>query len=117
MGKDLSFWKYQDGVYHDNQEVYKKLSDGDFVEGLATLPVSKIINDISANFTDWDKKSDCDFESGNAAFQIFTTEQFVRIDCYGVSDDDMNKIIDILFKYDCPLYDSQISMRFDGRGN
>ena len=27
MARDLSFWKYADGVYLDNQDVYKKLSE------------------------------------------------------------------------------------------
>ena len=116
MGRDLSFWKYAKGFYLDNQDVYKKLSEGAFVEGLEALPISKILNDITTAFRDWKKESDVDFQGKCGAFQIFTTEQFVRIDCYSISEDDMNRIVDILFEYDCPLYDSQISERFDGCG-
>ena len=42
-----------------------------------------------------------------------TTPQFVRIDCYGMKGEDMNKFIDILDEYGCPLYDSQVGERFD----
>lgn len=111
---DLGFWKYKENIYLDNQDVYKKLSDGNRVDGLEKLPIPRILKDIETAFKDWDKQSERDFENKNSAFQIFTTEQFVRFDCHSMSQDDMNRIIDILFEYDCPLYDPQISERFDG---
>ena len=114
VGMDLSFWKYKEGVYLDNHDVYKKLSDGGYVEGLEKLPISQILKDVEIIFEDWDRQSGSNYRCKNSAFQIYTTEQFVRFDCYSVSQDDMNKIIDILFEYDCPLYDPQISKRFDG---
>ncbi|MFB6366438.1 hypothetical protein ACFCP7_20665 [Paenibacillus elgii] len=77
------------------------------------MPISQIIKDIQEEFRDW-TITNHDFEKdGKGVFQLFTTEQFVRVDCYGVSGDDMNKLIDILLKYDCPLYDPQVSERFD----
>jgi len=115
MGMDLNFWKYKENIYLNNQAVYEKLSAGDSVEGVEKLHISQILKDIEIAFKDWKKLSTCDFEKKKSAFQIFTTEQFVRFDCYNMSHDDMNKIIDILFEHDCPLYDSQISERFDGR--
>ena len=115
MARDLSFWKYTDGVYLDNQDVYKKLSGSVFVDGLESLPIPKILSDIEQAFINWNKESDVDFQKGDSSFQIFMTGQFVRIDCYSMLDDDLNTIIDILYEYDCPLYDSQISARFDSR--
>jgi len=44
-----------------------------------------------------------------------TTSQFIRIDCYDMDKRTMNKFINILDKYDRPIYDHQISTRFDGR--
>ena len=39
MGRQLAFWKYEDGVYLDNKEVYKKsFGDGEEVSGLSELP-------------------------------------------------------------------------------
>ena len=42
-----------------------------------------------------------------------TTSQSVMIDCYGMDGEDMNKFIDILFEYGCPLYDPQVGERYD----
>ena len=52
-------------------------------------------------------------DNGNG-FQLMITDQFVRVDCYGMTEYSMNKVIDILDKYNCPLYDSTIDVRFDG---
>ena len=116
MSMDLSFWKYKENIYLDNQDVYKKLSNGSYIDGLEKLPIPQILKDIEIAFGGWDKQSGYGYESKNGTFQIFTTEQFIRFDCYSVAQDDMNKIIDLLFEYGCPLYDSQISERFDGWG-
>ena len=114
MARDLNFWKYKENIYLDNQEVYEKLSDGDYVEGLETLPIQQILRDIEVTFKDWKKESECNYQGEHGAFQIFTTEQFVRFDCYNMHNDDLNKLIDVLLKYKCPLFDPQISERFDG---
>ena len=113
---DLSFWKYKEGVYLDNQKVYETLSNEKFVEGVEMLLLPQILADIEKLFVDWEKLSDCDYESDNGAFVITTTEQFVRFDCSGMRQEDINKLIDVLDKYGCPLYDPQISVRFDGAG-
>ncbi len=118
MSYDLDFWKYKNGVYLDNQSVYEKCSDGEIVEGLEDLPVESILKDISNEFKEWKSDAgDTDFENvdGNGAFQIYYTRQFVRFDCYGMYDDDLNRLIDVMLKYDCPLYDPQVLQRFDGR--
>ncbi len=47
------------------------------------------------------------------AFQIFTIPQAVRFDCYGMQEADLNSLVDILIEFGCPLYDPQISTRFD----
>ena len=43
------------------------------------------------------------------------TKQFVRVDCYSMTEKNINKIIDVLLKYECPLYDAAIDVRFDGK--
>ena len=47
-------------------------------------------------------------------FQLRTTSQLVQVVCYSMEGEDMNKIIDVMLKYNCPLYDPQVSQRFDG---
>ena len=114
MSYDLNFWKYKKDVYLNNQVVYEKCSEEENVEGLETLPIEDIIADIDKEFADWSIESN-DYKNpkGKGAFQIFTTPQFVRFDCYGMEGEDMNRIIDVMIKYECPLYDPQVSQRYD----
>jgi len=114
VGIDLNFWKYKENTTFDAQDVYKKLSDGAYIDGLVHLPIQKILKDVEIAFKSWIKESEYAYEGEHGAFTIYTTEQFVRFDCYGMRQDDLNRIIDVMYEYGCPLYDSQISVRFDG---
>ncbi|MGB8455898.1 MAG: hypothetical protein WCD89_26735 [Anaerocolumna sp.] len=114
MSYDLGFWNYKNGVYKDNQETYMQLSNKEYVAGIADLPIDEILEHIADEFKDWERCGQYDFESDDrGAFQVMVTKQFVRIDCYGMSKFVMNKFIDILSDYDCPLYDPQVPQRFD----
>ena len=116
MSYDLNFWKYKEGIYLDNHAVYERLSDGEIVDGLEELPIDRIIQRVDSEFAiGWEKRDGLNWESKKGAFQIFTTEQFFRIDCYDMEGDDMNIFIDIANEYDCPLYDPQVGKRYDGR--
>lgn len=117
MSYDLNFWQYQDGVYLDHQSVYERASNEEIVEGLADLPIDQIIKDIAQAFIDWKKIEEFTWEhpTGVGAFQIMTTPQFVRIDCYRMDGEDMNRFIDVMLNHDCPLYDPQVSQRYDGQ--
>ncbi len=116
MGYSLAFWKYEDGVYLDNQSVYENtIAEEQLIEGLQTLPVNEIREKFKADFSDWDWLDEDNFEhESRGAVQIYITEQAVQLDCYSVSQDDMNKLIDVMLAFDCPLYDPQIAIRFDG---
>ena len=76
---------------------------------------TKYFNVDKDSFSDWNiQGGGKDFEKeGHGAFQIFTTSQIVRFDCYGMQEADMNALTDILLDFGCPLYDPQISTRFD----
>ena len=51
MGRQLVFWKYVDGVYLDNREVYmQSCAEGKPVTGLAELPVSEILAKVKKTF-------------------------------------------------------------------
>ncbi len=115
MSYGLSFWKYKSGVTLNHQEVCEKLSDGDFVEGLEDLPISIITEQIELAFSQYFEKLDeFTWESDNGGFQMYVTPQFLHFDCYQMTGDDMNKIIDIANKYGCPLFDPQEGRRYDG---
>lgn len=117
MSRDFDFWKYQKGIYLDTQSIYEQLCDGEYVEGLEELPIDEIIEKISQQFKDWSRLDKINWESEDkGSFQIFTTSQFVRVDVYGnMLGEDINKFIDIMLEYQCPLYDPQINERFDER--
>lgn len=86
---------------------------------LEVLPIDNILNDIVKSFSHWNRiDQSYFFENINApgAFNVETTSKFVRVCCSNnVEGEDMNTFIDILLKYDCPLYDPQVSKRFDGK--
>jgi hypothetical protein len=113
MSYDLNFWKYKQNIYLNNQAVYEQCSDEQIVDGLENLPIDNIVADIANAFSNWNRVSSDAWE-GKGAFQIFTTPQFVRINCYGMESEDMNKFIDVMLEYGCPLYDPQVPQRFDG---
>lgn len=116
MSMDLNFWRYKENTVHDHAVVYQKACcDGDAMEELEILPVDEILKKITTVFSDWTiQDSGKDFEKeGHGAFQIFTTSQIVRFDCYDMQEVDMNSLMDILIDFGCPLYDPQISTRFD----
>ena len=118
MGYDLDFWKYKKGVYLNNQKVYTKCSNDELVEGLENLETDVILREISKVFSGWETaESSSNYVHPNeeGAFQVFCTSQFVRFDCYGMEGEDMNSLIDVMLKHDCPLYDPQVSKRFDGK--
>ena len=115
MSYDLNFWKYKPGVYLEHQSVYEQLSDGQAVDGVEELPIAAMIQDVALAFTEgWERVSDESWESEDrGAFQLYTTPQFFRVDCYGMEGEDMNRFIDVGLKYGCPLYDPQVPKRFD----
>ncbi|MBD5469314.1 MAG: hypothetical protein HDR21_14385 [Lachnospiraceae bacterium] len=115
MGMDFNFWKYKEGVAHDNDRVYESACcDGKIVEGLESLPIDDIFKKVASVFSDWTALDKNHYEKeGRGAFEIFTTSQIVRFDCYGMQEADRNALMDILIDYGCPLYDPQIATRFD----
>ena len=113
MSRDLCFWKQKEKSDLTNAEIYKKLSSGVHIDCVSEIPTEQIKEDIDKEFKDWEKEGDSFFQKGNSSFGLFVTSQVVRFDCYSVSEIVMNKIIDIMLKYDCPLYDSVIDIRFD----
>lgn len=113
MGRDLSFWKKKEDLQVKNSEIYEKLTKGKYLDCICDIPSQRILQDFKSEFAEWEYFDDLYFEKGDEAFQLLITKQFVRTDCCGMSQQNMNKIIDILLKYECPLYDPAIDVRFD----
>lgn len=113
MSRDLSFWKCKCATYETNEYIYTELSNENYLNYLEDLPIDEILNDFNQEFQSWRGQDEQYYENGEEAFQLMITKQFVRTDCYNLSEYNMNKIIDIMLKYDCPLYDAAIDVRFD----
>ncbi|MCM1127893.1 MAG: hypothetical protein NC429_15660 [Lachnospiraceae bacterium] len=114
MSRDLSFWRCKGAPNVSNAYIYTELSNENYLDFLEEIPVEEIINDFNREFQSWKGQEEQYFESGEEAFELMVTKQFVRTDCYDLSEYNMNRIIDIMLKYDCPLYDAAIDVRFDG---
>ena len=116
MSYDLNFWKYKPGVTLDHQATYESLSEGETVEGLEELPIDEMLARLQVLVPDaWEKVDDQSWESSDRGiFQVSTTPQSLRVDCYGMKGEDMNVFIDLGSDFDCPLYDPQVGARFDG---
>lgn len=115
MSMDLNFWKYKEGAVHDNSRIYElACCDGKIVEELEPLPIDEIFKKVASVFSDWIALDKNHYEKEDrGSFEIFTTSQIVRFDCYDMQEADMNSLMDILIDFGCPLYDPQISTRFD----
>jgi len=117
MSYDLSFWKYSDGVSLNHHEIYLALSNGDEIEGIQSIDSEAIRQTVESEFLriGWSRLGPNDFESDAGSFQLYHTEQLFRVDCYGMSGDDMNRLIDIAVGFGCRLYDPQVGERY-GKG-
>jgi len=114
MSYELTFWRYKSGVSLDHRSVYERLSDGETVDSLEALPIAQMIVRVRDTFTDWQQLDAVTFDGGDrGGFQLFSTLQFFRVDCYGMGGDDMNRFIELGIEFQCRLYDPQIDRRFD----
>lgn len=117
MSVDLAFWKYKKGEYLDNDEVYRRGSDGLLTDGLEELPADDILSAFSAEFDGWERIENGGvyiFDGGGRGmFELMLSPQFVRTDCRGMDYADLNRIIDVMHLFACPLYDPSLPQRFD----
>jgi hypothetical protein len=112
---ELLFWKYLEGVYLNHQEVYESLEEEAPIDGLEELPIQVILNRIASVFSKWEKVDETSWKNSNGvgAFQVKTTPQSIQIDCYGTEGKTMDKLVDIMEEFKCPLYDPQVPERYD----
>jgi hypothetical protein len=112
---DLNFWKQKPGVRLDAQTVYERLSAGEHVEGLEDLPIDRMMGKVCQAFAiGWSRLDPVTWEAPRKSFQVFTTPQFFRVDCGGMTGEEMNRFIDIGIEFGCPLYDPQTGQRYEG---
>jgi hypothetical protein len=112
---ELLFWDYQEGVYLNHHEVYEALDDEKNVVGLIEIQTETILNRIEKVFANWEKVDENSWKnpSGKGAFQIKTSPQHIKIDCYGTDGKTMDLLTNTLEEFHLPLYDPQIPVRYD----
>ena len=136
MSYDLAFWRYEDNAYSDDhQHVYEQLCEEEPIAGVAELPYADIMRAVHAHFSGWDVNeynadpADADalkaeiaqrgytdvyaHPQGKGAFEAYPSRQCVIFSCKGLDYQYMNDLIDILYEFNCPLYDPQTNERFD----
>ena len=115
MSIDLNFWKYKKDIYLDNAAVYQRACcDHEEIEGLELLPVEDVLRAAAGAFPDWSALDPFNYESKDrGSFQISTTSQTVRFDCYSMEQADMKRFSAVMSGFGCPLYDPQQNVRFD----
>jgi hypothetical protein len=95
--------------------VYSRLCAAERVEGLEDLPIERIMARVAEAFASgWERLDEWNWESAEGSFQISTTPQYFRVDCYGLTGETMNQFIDIAQEFGCKLYDPQTGVRFEG---
>ena len=113
---ELLFWNYLEGIYLNHHEVYEAISEEQpEIEGLEALPVQVILNRIASVFSKWEKVDDKSWKNHNGvgAFQVRTTPQSIKIDCYGTEGKTMDALVNIMEEFKCALYDPQVPQRYD----
>lgn len=112
---ELLFWRYIEEIYLNHHEVYEALAEKQEVEGLQELPVEVIVNRINSIFSQWERVDENSWKNpnGKGAFQVITTPQSVKIDCYGTEGKTMNQLVSVMEEFKCPLYDPQVPERYD----
>jgi hypothetical protein len=112
---ELLFWKYKEGIYLNHQEVYEAIEALQEVDGLETLTVTVILNRINSVFSKWERVDEFSWKNndGPGAFCVKTTSQSIKIDCYGTVGKTMDRLVDIMDEFQCPLYDPQVPERYD----
>ncbi|MFY0482119.1 hypothetical protein ACI6PS_05890 [Flavobacterium sp. PLA-1-15] len=112
---ELVFWRYAEEVYLNHQLVYEALDEGENVEGLEQLPTDIILNRINSVFSKWERVDENSWKNsdGPGAFCVKSTPQSVIVECYGTQGKTMDKLVDIMEEFKCPLYDPQVPERYD----
>lgn len=117
LSYELTFWKTTRRI--DPADVYAKISDGKRVRGLEKLDSSDVEDRLISAFLGWTidaslatKVSRTAISTAESALDVSYTPQSVVCTCYGLSNEDLNRIIDIMHTLGLPLYDPQTRERF-----
>ncbi len=117
MSYDLVFWKEATKSDLSAAKIFEELAEGRQVSHLAELPVDRIVGRLAKEFPGIVTDGGLTYWEGDerGMFEVDCSPQHVHICCRDLTDEDMNRIIDVAREFDCPLYDPQVDRRFDGK--
>jgi hypothetical protein len=115
MSYDINFWKQERPLDLGAQEIYKRLSAGDSVDGLASLPVERILAELREAFPAFDPTEKFPLVSiGDGSIEFIWSVQHFRFDLRGdVGAEHQNLLVQIMAEHGCPMYDPQLGKRYD----
>ena len=120
VGYQLVFWREEVDFDVPPLTVCESLMNERMVDGLVTLPIASIISGLldalpgavreSGGGSEWIYWLS---EDQRSSVQIDWTDVHVFADCRYLEHDVANRIIELLARFGCPLYDPQVDKRFD----
>ena len=114
MSYDLVFWRQVGSCPAKPSDVYRELSDGTSVDGLATIQPHDLVERVEEVFPGTQKLGGQIFWEGGSRgmFELVASDQHIHFCCRQMNGDEMNKIIDLAAEFDLRLYDPQIDKQF-----
>ena len=119
MSYDLVFWRQLPDLSLSPVEITRQLCEQEQqVDGLVELPVGEIVREVEAAFPNITTDGGLTYWEGgdDGMFEIYTSSQHVHFCCRQLLTDHCNTLIEILNRFECPLYDPQVDERFGPAG-
>jgi hypothetical protein len=118
MSYDINFWKQERPLDLSDQEIYERLCARSSVEGLAKLPVDRILAQLRDAFPEFDPEEKFPLVSlDEGSIEFSWSDQHFRFDLRGdMGACHKNRLVGIMAEHGCPMYDPQVGKRYDAEG-
>src|SRR5215213_6280052 len=110
MSYDITFWKEGRPVGLSPNEVYRRLSRGKRVEGLAELPVEELLARLREAFGPFDEELS-EFETDECSIEVSRSACHFRFDLRGDVGEARGRLIALMAGFGCSPYDPQVDSR------
>lgn len=121
MSYDLWFWRQTKPLTLSLDEVCEELSLENEIDGIEMLPINRIKECLLSEFPDIDDQlSSMTWEGDGSYFDVTwpANRSHVSVSCgYKLLEnpDSLNRIIELMSKFGCALYDPQTGERYEQR--
>lgn len=106
MSYDISFWKAGQPIDLSQNEIYKQLSKGRRVKGLAELPGEAIFAKLRETFGPFDEEVSS-FETDEYSIEVSRSKCHFRFDIRGDVGEASERLIALMEDFGCSPYDPQ----------